>query len=758
MAPGPTETEEEIEVEIELNPEEPAFLLGQSSRRCPVAEPPKLALVEEGQLAKALAATAEASRRRREARLAASDILPPVEAPPSEQSAWLPPRPPVADSGPLPIHAYREELVSQIRRQPVLIVVGETGSGKTTQLPQFALAGGLASGGIIGCTQPRRIAAISVAKRVAEEMSVSLGEEVGYCVRFDDRSSPRTKLKYMTDGMLLREALTDPDLSAYAIIVLDEAHERTVATDVLFGLLKGVCSRRPHFRLVITSATLEASKFSSFFFDCPLYRIPGRAFPVEIRFSLQAEDDYVESAVSTAFQIHLSHPPGDVLVFLTGQEEIEAACDALRARASAHKAQPLIVTPLYAALPAEKQSAIFDAPPPGTRKIVVATNVAEASVTIDGILYVVDCGFCKVKVYDAKLGGDVLKVAPISRAAAEQRAGRAGRTAPGICFRLYTQAAYRDEFLAFPVPEIQRSELSSTVLLLKALGVNDLLHFDFLDAPAPRRLVGALESLFALGALDASGGLTPLGRLMAEFPLPPPLAKAVLAAADLGCLVEVISVVAAVVAEGLFARPRDKAKQADERHARFKAAEGDHITLLRVFEAWRAHGESPAWAMENFLHARALKRTEDIRRQLMGLCTKARLPVLSCGADTSRLRKALTAGFFARAARREGKDTFRTLSEGNTVFLHPASALFGKNPDFVVFNELVFTTKEYMRGVSVIDPRWLVHVAPAFYRFADSLTSSKRLNMKVVPINDKDPRSKAGNLNKRLRNLDALMQ
>ena len=300
-------------------------------------------------------------------------------------------------------------------------------------MTQYLCETGFGSAGIVGCTQPRRVAAMSVAKRVAEEVGCRLGTEVGYTIRFEDCTSQETKIKYMTDGMLLRECLVDPKMNRYSVIILDEAHERTVATDVLFGLLKKACKVRPDLKLIVTSATLDAERFSSYFFDCPILTIPGRTYPVEVLYSKEPESDYLDSALMTTIQIHLSEPAGDILVFLTGQEEIDTACEVLyeRMKALGPSVPELIILPVYSALPSEMQSKIFEPTPPGSRKVVLATNIAETSITIDGIFYVIDPGFVKQNSYDAKLGMDSLIVVPISQAQARQRSGRAGRTGPG---------------------------------------------------------------------------------------------------------------------------------------------------------------------------------------------------------------------------------------------------------------------------------------------------------------------------------------
>ena len=640
----------------------------------------------------------------------------------------------------LPVYKLKDQLMQAIRDNQVLVVIGETGSGKTTQLTQYLADEGYIGRGRIGCTQPRRVAAMSVAKRVAEEYGCRVSEEVGYAIRFEDCTSQQTAIKYMTDGMLLREALLDNQLSGYSVIMLDEAHERTVHTDVLFGLLKGVMHKRSDLKLIVTSATLEAEKFSKYFFECNIFRIPGREYPVEIMYTKQPESDYVDAALITVLQIHLTEPAGDILLFLTGQDEIDQACQILyeRVKNLGSKVPELIILPVYSSLPSEMQTRIFEPAPAGTRKCVVATNIAEASLTIDGIYYVVDPGFAKQKVYNPKLGMDSLVVAPISQASAKQRAGRAGRTGPGKCYRLYTESAFKNEMLPTTVPEIQRTNMAMTVLTMKAMGINDLLNFDFMDPPPPQTLVTALEQLYNLGALDDDGLLTRLGRKMAEFPLEPPMSKMLIAAVDLGCSDEALTIVAMLSAQNIFYRPREKQAQADQKRAKFFQPEGDHLTLLTVYESWKANNFSTAWCKENFLQARSLRRAQDVRKQLLAIMDRYRLDVTSAGKNFDKIRKAITSGFFFHCARKDPQEGYRTLVENTPVYIHPSSALFQQQPDWVIYHELVLTSKEYMREVCMIDPKWLVEMAPRFFKPAPSTKLSKRKRSeKLEPLYDR---------------------
>ncbi|KFM27366.1 putative pre-mRNA-splicing factor ATP-dependent RNA helicase [Auxenochlorella protothecoides] len=773
--------EVEEEFEIDINDEEPLFLKGQSSKSGGEMSPIKIVKNPDGSMQRAAMTQSALAKERRELREAQQRTL--LEAIPKDLSRpW---EDPLADAGEralaaelrgiglgtsevpewkqsalgkaptfgirdsrsireqresLPIFKLRDQLVAAVADNQVLVVIGETGSGKTTQMTQYLAEAGYTAAGKIGCTQPRRVAAMSVAKRVSEEVGCRLGEEVGYAIRFEDCTSQATVIKYMTDGMLLREALLDDAMTAYSVIMLDEAHERTIHTDVLFGLLKGVLARRRDLKLIVTSATLDAEKFSAYFFSCPIFTIPGRTYPVEILYTKDPESDYMDAAMITVMQIHLTEPEGDILLFLTGQEEIDTAAQTLfeRMKSLGPAVPELIILPVYSALPSEMQTRIFDPAPPGTRKVVIATNIAEASLTIDGIYYVVDPGFSKQKVYNPKIGMDSLVVAPISQASARQRAGRAGRTGPGKCYRLYTEMAYKNEMLPTSIPEIQRSNLGLTVLTMKAMGINDLLNFDFMDPPPAQTLVSALETLYNLGALDEEGLLTRLGRKMAEFPLDPPVAKMLIASVDIGCSEEILTIIGMLSAQNIFYRPKEKQAQADQKKAKFHQPEGDHLTLLAVYEGWKNSKFSNPWCFENFIQARSMRRAQDVRKQLVAIMDRYKLDLVSAGRNYTRIQKAICAGFFAHAARKDPQEGHKTVVEHQPVFIHPSSALFQHQPDWVLYHELVLTTKEYMREVTQIDPKWLVELAPRFFKSADSHKLSRRKrHERIEPLYDR---------------------
>ncbi|KAL4545360.1 hypothetical protein Ndes2526B_g00040 [Nannochloris sp. 'desiccata'] len=760
----------------------------------------------------------------------------------------------MSDACQLPISKFKTEIANSVRENSVIIVIGETGSGKTTQISQILLEAGLNNNSMIGVTQPRRVAAVSVARRVAQERNVELGREVGYSVRFEDRTSSKTRIKYLTDGCLLRELLEDSLLTKYSIIVLDEAHERSLNTDILFALLKKltlrprnvlakknmntlkktseeeIVQKLPPLKLVVTSATLDSKKFAAYFNNCPVFDVPGRIFPVEIIHSVEDHiTDYETAAVETAIDIHCNHPlqnrsatsgstnkddtrtndsstssAGDILIFLTGQAEIDRAVRALNDTVRSlppEECGDLLVLPLYAALPPEMQSRVFAPPPPGVRRCIVATNIAETSVTVDGIVYVIDPGTVKQKDYNPRTGMESLSVVPISRVQAAQRAGRAGRTRPGTCYRLYTKKRYEMDMPSAALPEIQRTSLLSAVLYLKSLSENleqnlennqiDVLKFDFLDPPQKENLVDALRQLYVLDAIDSDGKITSLGKDMAALPLDSSLARALLAAKELNCLNEMLSVACMLSPEGsVFLGNKGPEQllvggggdiyissgggynnntlkqntQQISEHGRYLLNEmmvdglGDHVLLLRLWQAWNAAGCSTDWCRELGIDVRAMRFARDVRRQL-------ELVMSGGGADTMRidreqrqergaekeekeeeetersakrpragsstsskpkdssfsssktlraLRKALTIGFANRVARRMPlHNGYRTLGETSTLaqIHHSAARLAtdedGMLPEWIVYHELISTGKVFLSGVCPIEGRWV---------------------------------------------------
>ncbi|CAE7330855.1 CUV [Symbiodinium sp. KB8] len=404
---------------------------------------------------------------------------------------------------------------------------------------------------------------------------------------------------------------------------------------------------------------------------------------------------------------------------MTGQADIEATCWLLAdwVKRKGVKMGPLLVLPMYSQLPADLQAKIFQAAPPGARKVIVSTNIAETSLTVDGINYVVDSGYCKVKVYNPKVGMDSLTVVPVSQANARQRMGRAGRTGPGLCYRLYTQRAFKDEMLPATVPEIQRTNLGNVVLLLKSLGVENMKDFDFMDPPPADNIQNSLYQLWVLGALDNTGALTPLGREMVEFPLDPALSKMLIMGDRLGCSSEVVTVVSMLSVPGVFYRPRDREEESDAAREKFFVPESDHLTLLNVYLQWRKHGYSGAWCTEHFVHIKALRKAREIRQQLMDIMQQRRMQPKTCGHNWDAVRKAICSCYFYNSAQMKGVGEYMNLLTGMPAHLHPSSALFGLGytPDYVVYHELILTTKEYMQCVTAVDAEWLAEQGPMFF-------------------------------------------
>ncbi|KAI1088946.1 P-loop containing nucleoside triphosphate hydrolase protein [Rostrohypoxylon terebratum] len=657
----------------------------------------------------------------------------------------------------LPVHKQRQEFLDLYQKSQILVFVGETGSGKTTQIPQYVVYDELPhlNRKLVACTQPRRVAAMSVAQRVADELDVTLGEEVGYSIRFEDKTSSKTMLKYMTDGMLLREAMHDHEMSRYSCIILDEAHERTLATDILMALLKQVTRRRPDLKLIVMSATLDAQKFQRYFYDAPLLAVPGRTFPVEIFYTPEPEKDYVEGAIRTVLQIHASEDEGDILLFLTGEEEIEDTCRKISLEVDELVREtdcgPMVVYPLYGTLPPHQQQKIFDpAPPPlkkggkPGRKCIVSTNIAETSLTIDGIVYVVDPGFSKQKIYNPRLRVESLLVSAISKASAQQRAGRAGRTKPGKCFRLYTEKAFKEELIEQTYPEILRSNLANTVLELKKLGIEDLVHFDLMDPPAPETMMRALEELNYLACLDDEGQLTSLGSLASEFPLDPSLAVMLISSPEFYCSNEMLSITALLSVPQIFVRPANKRREADDMKRLFKHDDGDHLTMLNVYHAFKTvlnRGEdAKAWCHKHYLSFRHLSSADNVRAQLKRIMETQGLDLVSTDFHDknyyTNIRRALVTGFFMQVAKKENNKVYRTLKENNqAVMLHPSTVLT-TDYEWVLYNEFVMTSKHYIRTVTGIKPEWLLELAPIYYDI-ESWDGQKDVKLALKAVADR---------------------
>ncbi|CAJ1935647.1 unnamed protein product [Sphenostylis stenocarpa] len=631
----------------------------------------------------------------------------------------------------LPIVQYEEKIIETVERNPVVVVIGETGSGKSTQLSQMIHRRGY---GKIAVTQPRRVAAVSVARRVAHELGVQLGEEVGYAIRFEDRTSHNTRIKYLTDGVLLRESLANPELKEYSVIILDEAHERSLNTDILMGLMKRLVKvRSSDLKVLITSATLDGDKVSKFFADCPVLNIPGKLYPVEVLYSSERPSSYLESSLKTALDIHLHQPEGDVLIFMTGQDDIEKLVSKLEDKVRALEegsCMDAIILPLHGSLPPELQMRVFSRPPPNCRRIIVATNIAETSLTVDGVVYVIDCGYVKQRQYNPSSGMYSLDVVQISKVQANQRAGRAGRTRPGKCYRLYPSRFYNDEFLDVTVPEIQRSSLAGSVLYLKSLDLPDIdiLRFDFLDPPSSESLQDALKQLYLIDAIDENGAITSIGQKMAELPLEPSLARTLMEAKNYGCLSEAL-IVAAMLSVETTLLPGQRKTEKKRKHSISNLPDGsglgDHIQLLQIYHCWDQTDFDIGWCKDNGLQVRGMLFVKDVHKQLSQIMQKISKGPLDVKANGKReefrqnyrnLRKALCVGYANQLAERKmHHNGYRTLGfQAQVVQVHPSSVLslddLGKFPDYVVYHELIATPRPFMRNVCAVEMRWVIPI------------------------------------------------
>ncbi|XP_068140498.1 LOW QUALITY PROTEIN: probable ATP-dependent RNA helicase DHX35 [Drosophila tropicalis] len=627
----------------------------------------------------------------------------------------------------LPIRQYRDQILYCLEQYRVVILVGETGSGKSTQVPQYLYEYGWHTKGLIGITEPRRVSTVTLANRVAQERGELVGDTVGYVVRFLERISTDTKIKFMTEGILLRELLGDPLLTQYGVIIVDEAHERNMLTDMVLGLLKKILKKRNDLKLIISSATIDASFFSEFF-NWPgaakevsvKLTIEGRMHPVSNFYLNEPCADYVKETVETIWKLHQREPPGDILAFLTGQEEVLEAIDLLKEYIAISDQNNLKVLPMYGSMSSTDQLAVFFTPPKGVRKVVVATNIAETSITIPGIVYVIDCGYVKVKWYNSTTCSDSLVVVPVSKASAVQRAGRAGRMRPGKVYRLFTKEDY-EGLAARQPPEMRRSEMSGVVLQLKALGIGNVLRFDFPSPPPAKNLLASLETLYALDSIDEQGQLTkPVGYLMAELPFTTMISKMLYISGQMGCSEEIITIIAMLQVHSIFSRPPSAAAQQSGRiaHRHFEVAEGDLITMLNVYTAFVEEGMTKEFCGQYYLIYRNLKRACELREQLIRLARKKYgIPIFSCKGDVEMVCKCITAGFFTQVAYLHHSGVYRQISSGTELAIHPNSTLYTlPQAQYVVYGELLQTTKLFMNLLTVIKKEWLTEVAPHYYQ------------------------------------------
>jgi ATP-dependent helicase HrpA len=631
----------------------------------------------------------------------------------------------------LPVSERAAEIAAAIRDHPVVIVCGETGSGKTTQLPKICLGLGRGVHGTIGHTQPRRIAARTVAARIAQELGSSVGDLVGYKVRFTDHTSPTSLVKLMTDGILLAETQGDPYLSAYDTIIVDEAHERSLNIDFLLGYLAQLLPRRPDLKVVVTSATIDAARFSRHFGGAPVIEVSGRMHPVEVRYRPLAseedddEEELEEAIVDTVAELW-REAPGDVLVFLPGEREIRETADLLRADLARRPwGRDAEVLPLFARLSVAEQQRVFA--PSGGRRVVLATNVAETSLTVPGIRYVVDSGLARVNRYSVRSKVQLLQIEKVSRAAASQRAGRCGRVAAGVCVRLYAQQDF-EERPEYTDPEILRSSLAAVILQMAALRLGPVEDFPFLEAPAPRAVNDGYQLLQELGAVDAARELTRIGRELARLPVDPRVGRMILAARDSGCMPEVLVIASALSVPDPRERPLDRQGAADQAHIRFRDERSDFLAFLNVWEFFQAalaermsHRRLVDHCRAHFLSYLRLREWRDTHAQLVGQIDElgwrpdeyraAPVDARRYEAIHRALLTGLLGGIGCRGEGADVRDEHYLGPRGIRFHLHPSSGLARRAAKWVVAAELTETTRLFARCVARVEPEWIEQVA-----------------------------------------------
>lgn len=652
----------------------------------------------------------------------------------------------------LPIDRHKRAILYSLEQCQVLILVGDTGSGKSTRIPQFLFSAGRynkkleqsqerlpAKHQSICITQPRRVAAIQLAQRVSQDLGCELGVTVGYAIRFKDASDPEhTMIKYVTEGLLIREMMIDPFLQQYSVIIVDEVHERNSNTDLLLGLLKCITVKRQDLKIIICSATLNVEEFTRFFtYDLhgveskpAVLRVEGKSYSTQVFYKREPVANYMDAAVDTVVSIHESVrlASGKILIFLTGVDEVDYVCDRLidyaQTVSSRLELRKLIVLPLHASLKQEEISQVFEESPRNSRVCIVSTNVAETSLTIDDVAYVIDCGFVKMKIYNPRCGMDSLMRIPISKNSAKQRAGRAGRTREGQVYRLYPEKEYlklQDNAL----PELQRSSLTEQIMLLKSLGVDDIRSFPLVSQMPRRNLIASLETLHALGAIDDGGQLTSTGRLMAQLNLDPKLSKILVSPENSSCTMEACRIAALLQVKDIYAKPGRNPHYiwSNASLTNICVTEGDLPSYLNIMNAFLANHKSQKWAEKRNLNHQALLNALEIASKLESQLKKLGIPIVTAKDRLILIQKSIVSGLFINAAYLHPSGEYKTIRGDQTVYVHPTSIFCNviDKPKYVIFGEILNTTKPFMRHIMAVERDWLLESAPNFFTFQAQL-------------------------------------
>ncbi len=640
----------------------------------------------------------------------------------------------------LPVYRHRTKILKALQKSQVIVVESPTGSGKTTQIPQILYNEGFAEHGIIGVTQPRRIAAVSVSRFIAEQVKTRIPRIVGYKMRFEDMTDQSTKIKIMTDGILLQELKADYSLSKYSVIMVDEAHERSLNIDFILGLLKNILNIRPKFKVIVSSATINAEVFSEYFDGCPIVKIESEAFPVETKFTPPVPENDTDAMFKKILEIveyaEEKKIKGDILIFLSGERTIKECITVLKHTPFNRK---LKILPLYSRLSTEEQENVFKSCR-GKRKIIVATNIAETSITIDGITIVIDSGYAKMNYFHPDSYTSSLVEIPISRASCNQRKGRAGRTRPGICYRLYSEKDYSSRPL-FTTEEIYRTDLSEVILRMAEIGISEFENFDFISPPGKQEISSALDTLRLLEAVDENRGLTEIGRMMTQFPILPKHSRIIAEAVKRypSVMEEVITAVSFLTSSSPFLLPQGEELEARKAHHNFRDPYGDFYSYIRLLKGYVKSRDRDEFCIQYYLEAKTMKEILNIKYQLEEIVSDMGIPVLHGGSIADYLC-AVSRGLIQSVCIRTGKNLYRSLT-AEKIQIHPGSVMFKKTPDYMVAGEIVRTSRRYARSVSPLKENWLERIYPSL---PESLKARKYASVRIRKKKDFTNKIKIG--------------